>query len=264
MTTPFPGMDPYLERRSLWEEVHVQLITALARELNPLVRPRYRIGVEKRTYLTVNEKSNPSGKPDVLVVTGPSPSVSQATAIVHRTTGSNGTPLIAELPIPEEIIERYLEVRDVETQEVVTTIEILSRANKSDKRGRRAYLKKRHQVLQSLTHLVEIDLLRAGKAMELHIDPETLKDYHIVVSRSEQRPLAEVYCCTIREPIPRFPLPLRPDDIELMIDLNHILHELYEVLNFDLAIDYTQVADPPIASKDVKWVDQRLRQHQLR
>ncbi|MEM7125647.1 MAG: DUF4058 family protein [Chloroflexota bacterium] len=25
MPIPFPGMDPYLERRTLWEEVHVQL-----------------------------------------------------------------------------------------------------------------------------------------------------------------------------------------------------------------------------------------------
>ena len=30
MSTPFPGMDPYLERRGLWEGVHTRLLVALA------------------------------------------------------------------------------------------------------------------------------------------------------------------------------------------------------------------------------------------
>ena len=30
MPTPFPGMDPYLERPGLWHEVHTRLIVAIA------------------------------------------------------------------------------------------------------------------------------------------------------------------------------------------------------------------------------------------
>ncbi len=263
VTTPFPGMDPYLERRSLWEEVYVQLITALARELNPLLRPQYRVAVEKRTYLTVTGGSEPAGKPDVLVLAGDKSSRSQE----HRsapTQAVNGSPLIVELPIPEQIVERYLEVRDVATNEVITTVEILPRVNKSDKAGRNAYTKKRHQVLRSQTHLVEIDLLRAGEPVEINLTREEHKDYHILISRSHQRPCAEVYACTLREPLPLFSLPLRTGEVEPVVDLTRILHELYEILNFDLAVDYTQDADPPVPEEEAKWVDQLLREHNLR
>ena len=37
MQTPFPGMDPYLEQRGLWERIHTRLIVARADALNPLV-----------------------------------------------------------------------------------------------------------------------------------------------------------------------------------------------------------------------------------
>ena len=53
MSTPFPGMDPYLERRGLWEGVHTRLLVALADAIAPQVRPRYRVDVEQRTYLAV-------------------------------------------------------------------------------------------------------------------------------------------------------------------------------------------------------------------
>ena len=53
MSTPFPGMDPYLKRRGLWEGVHTRLLVALADAIAPQVRPRYRVDVEQHTYLAV-------------------------------------------------------------------------------------------------------------------------------------------------------------------------------------------------------------------
>lgn len=53
MPTPFPGMDPYLERPGLWEEVHAGLIVAMQQHLSPLLRPRYRVAIERRTYLAL-------------------------------------------------------------------------------------------------------------------------------------------------------------------------------------------------------------------
>ena len=67
MTTPFPGMDPYLEHPALWEDVHTRLIVAIADALGPQVRPHYRVAVERRTYLAVfaPEEYELVGKPDV-------------------------------------------------------------------------------------------------------------------------------------------------------------------------------------------------------
>ena len=53
--------------------------------------------------------------------------------------------------MPEEIHERYLVVREVTTQDVVTVIEILSLANKLTHEGREAYEAKRTIVLGSKT-----------------------------------------------------------------------------------------------------------------
>ena len=41
MTTPFPGMDPYLEHPALWEDVHTRLIVAIALPLNQLLHDLY-------------------------------------------------------------------------------------------------------------------------------------------------------------------------------------------------------------------------------
>ena len=45
-------------------------------------------------------------------------------------------PQVGEVPMPEEIHERYLVVREVTPQDVVTVLEILSLANKLTHEGR--------------------------------------------------------------------------------------------------------------------------------
>lgn len=40
MSSPFPGMDPYLEG-SLWATAHPQLSVEIARQLAPKLRPKY-------------------------------------------------------------------------------------------------------------------------------------------------------------------------------------------------------------------------------
>lgn len=53
MPTPWPGMDPYLGRRALWEELHTDLISHIRQFLIPLLRLKYRMTIEQRTYLAV-------------------------------------------------------------------------------------------------------------------------------------------------------------------------------------------------------------------
>jgi len=48
MSSPFPGMNPYLENPDLWPEVHHLLISLLAETLNPQLLPTYRVAIEKR------------------------------------------------------------------------------------------------------------------------------------------------------------------------------------------------------------------------
>ena len=47
MTSPFPGMDPYLERR--WDDVHLSLCTYARDQLQPQVRPKLVVRVATST-----------------------------------------------------------------------------------------------------------------------------------------------------------------------------------------------------------------------
>lgn len=227
MPTPFPGMDPYLERPGLWQQVHADLIVDIRRFLAPLLRPRYSVAIEQHTYLTVWPPYQQSvGIPDVLITLPKNGTYD--TAITVAVPAAVVHPVAGELPIPEEgLVERYLEVRQVTTQEVITMIEVLSLTNKTLREGRLQYQRKRHNVLNSLTHLVEIDLLRVGKPLPMAVTGQD--DYRIVVSRSQQRPQADIYLFGIRNLIPDFPIPLRTGETEPTLPLNQILHNLYDL-----------------------------------
>ncbi len=64
-------MDPFLEQKGLWEEFHTQLIVALANAITPLIRPKYRVGIERRSYIDIGFIESPKddlvGIPDVVV-----------------------------------------------------------------------------------------------------------------------------------------------------------------------------------------------------
>jgi len=51
MTSPFPGMDPYLEDRALWNDVHHRFITYISNALQRQVRLRYHGRIEERLYV---------------------------------------------------------------------------------------------------------------------------------------------------------------------------------------------------------------------
>ena len=258
MSTPFPGMDPYLEHRGLWEEVHTGLIAEIQQSLAPLVRPRYRVAVERRVYLAVLSPDDLVGKPDVLVVSPAREPVRATPAGVPTAV----TPQVAELPMAEEVIERYLEIREVTTGDVITVIEILSHSNKSSRQGREQYERKRLTVLASLTNLVEVDLLRAGDPMPMRVAGNGhAGDYRIVVSRSQHRPRADVYLFSVRDPIPEVPIPLHPGAEEPVLALNQIVHTLYDQAGYDLAVDYQRPPVPPLIGEEAVWAARLVQQH---
>ena len=172
MVYPFPGMNPYLERSSLWPDVHLNLISGIQRAIASRLPDRYYISAEERTYITTADPDSFVGRPDVAIVGVPRIAIAPA-----LTMTANGSPAAVVLPVPEKVRERFLEIREVESHRVVTVIEILSPANKTQGEGRRQYEAKRQQVLMSFTSLVEIDLLRGGEP--LPASPQESSDYRI-------------------------------------------------------------------------------------
>ncbi|QYO66885.1 DUF4058 family protein [Leptolyngbya sp. 7M] len=75
--------------------------------------------------------------------------------------------------------------------------------------------------------------------------------YRILVSRSQTRPIADLYSFNLSDPIPLFPLPLRPEDPEVIVDLRTIITDLYEQLGYDYFIDYRNPLPVPWEMADV-------------
>jgi len=252
MRPPFPGMDPYLEHPALWPDVHNSLCTAIRDAIVPLVAPRYYVAVERRTYVLKPDDVALIGISDVAVLTPP------ATEARGPQAPAGVAVLEVDVPMTDEVGENFLEVHDVSTGTLVTSLELLSPVNKLHGQRRQDYEQKRDHVFRSRTNLVEVDLLRAGEPM-LVLRRRVRSDYRILISGGAQRPRAQLYAFGLRQPIPVIPLPLLPGDDEPPVDLGAILHALYDRARFDLRLDYTRPPVPPLADDDAAWAREILR-----
>ena len=101
MNNPFPGMNPYLENPALWAEVHHRLISAIAIAPGPSLRPKYRVAIEKRTYLSEGDRAIDVGIPDVTVLTTVKTSdrASGPVAMMEPIASSITQPFTVTLPI---------------------------------------------------------------------------------------------------------------------------------------------------------------------
>ena len=260
MPSIFPGMNPYLEHPDFWPGVHHLLISEIARFLSPQLRPKYIVAVEVRMYETGGEDLL-IGLPDVAVQTPVKENNPTTTNIAVAAPPAQ--PITVTIPVPEIRKQGYLEIREVETKEVVTAIELLSPVNKRAGKGREAYENKRQKVLGSSTNLVEIDLLRSGQSMPFYANGFK-SDYRILVSRSVRRPLADLYAFNLRDEIPKFPIPLKAPDVEPVVDLQALLNSVYDIAGYDLRIDYKRQPIPALSEADAAWVDALLREKGLR
>ena len=257
MPSPFPGMDPFIENQ-IWEDFHHALIEVMRESLIPHTRPRYVVRVEERVYV----EHIPNGgsvfiRPDVTVLERAGSEGSL------ESTGTTATPVgvlpvICHLPVPEQVHEAFLVIRERETMEVVTVIEVLSPGNKrvgSD--GRREYLRKREEVLLSATHLVELDLLRGGERLPT-LEPLPSGDYYAFVCRGQRRFQAEVYAWSLRRPLPPVPVPLAGADPDAVLDLQMLFTTVYDRTGYDYSLNYRHAPVPPLSAADQAWAQQLL------
>lgn len=257
MPSPFPGMDPFLEEAE-WEDFHPELITDIRAVLAPQVRPRYVVRVERRVYLEhVPEAPSHVARPDVLVLQRergrPAAAGAGDTAVAVATPSVELT-----LPVPEERRETFLTIRDRETMEVVTVIELLSPSNKRPGAdGHREYLAKRAAVLRSSAHLVELDLLRGGQRLPT-TEPLPNADYYAIISREPRRPRARIYYWSLPDRLPELPIPLAGEDPDVTLDLQAAFDTAYDRAGYDLSLDYTVPLQPSLSDADGAWVQEVL------
>jgi hypothetical protein len=250
MPSPFPGMNPYLEQEDVWNDFHQSFIPIAREALMRQVAPGYVVKVEE--YLFIHEFSAAQrlyvGRSDVSVSRPPS------TESPPPAGGAPAAPAYAHIP-PAVDVERhsYLEIRDRADRQLVTVLELLSPANKYAGPDRELYLGKRRQILRSRAHLIEIDLLRGGPRMPLDDLPDC--DYCVAVSRAEERPRVGVWPLRLRLPV--IPVPLRAPDPDVSLDLQELLHRVYDGAGYANYI-YSGTPHPRLHPDDAAWAQQFL------
>jgi hypothetical protein len=165
-----------------------------------------------------------------------------------------------------EVREWYIEILDLHSgKRVVTVIEVVSPANKFSGTGRRSYETKQQEVFQSTTHLVEIDLLRAGQHVvavpEWRIRGGQPYDYLVCVNRAQGlRDWYDLYPRRLRERLPRVGIPLAGDDSDVPLDIQAGIAQVYEAGSYRDRIDYSSPCHPPLSADDQAWTSELLKQ----
>jgi hypothetical protein len=147
----------------------------------------------------------------------------------------------------------YVEIRDRRDRELVTVVELLSPGSKHPGPHREQYLAKRMEILNGPVHLVEIDLLRGGLPMPAAGRPRYV--YSVLVSRAERRLDAEFWPISLRERLPRMPVPVRAPDGDARLDLQAVLSSIYDDAGYADYI-YDGKPRPRLAKKDAEWARQ--------
>lgn len=66
ISSPFPGMDPFLEDPRLWESFHNRFIGTLDEALSAQVRPHFYVEEQSSVYIVdLGTQPRPPVKPDV-------------------------------------------------------------------------------------------------------------------------------------------------------------------------------------------------------
>jgi Protein of unknown function (DUF4058) len=82
--------------------------------------------------------------------------------------------------------------------------------------------------------------------------------YFVLLSRAEERPLMEVWPISLANPLPIIPVPLLAGDADVLLDLQAAFTAAYDLLGYDLIVDYTQAPDVPLSDREAAWVDAHL------
>ena len=263
MASPFPGMDPYLES-DLWQEFHDTLASAIRAQLTPRLPPRYTALLSKRYVIDRPALGILDLSPDRVFYPDAHIIAVREAAVEYPAAPGVTAPAADMISVnPEEVPLLSLEIRDVAERRLVTAVEILSPVNKRGD-GLREYQERRMALFQTRTHILEIDLLRAGARLPLlgELPPGA---YYVYLSRFTRRPRTEVWAMSLRDKLPVVPVPLLPPDEDVPLDLQSAIAACFDLVRYERLIDYTQpLPPPPLEPDDAAWLTERVRAAQQR
>jgi hypothetical protein len=246
-------MDPYLEGE-MWQEFHETLAGEIRAQLLPHLRPKYVALLAKRYVvdrpgLGIVQPPDRIVYPDVHVAKpphppSPFPSVQTGVAVMEPTIEIL-SPMLDEVPVLS------VEIRDVADRRLVTLIEILSPVNKRGE-GAREYAARRLELLQTATHLLEIDLLCQGQRIQLIGEPPPAP-YYVYLSRTQRRPYTQLWAIALQQRLPAVPVPLLPPDADVPLDLQAAVDACFALVGYEELLDYTALPPAGLNQAEREW-----------
>ena len=228
MPSPFPGMDPFLEKDGIFHELHLTLLVRAQGQLQSQLRPNYVARLDRP--------------------------IDPADEIAPEDVGMSRQRrlLVYELSQPRRL---------------VTCIELVYPANKvPDSASRRRFLERRAAALEAGCNWVEIDLLRGGERTMSLIPPvpgdfDYLRGIDLV---KPQGRTARYYGWGVRNRLAWVCVPLAANT-SVNLDLDACFREAYDAIAADEEAGYKgNPPPPPLRPEDQVWVDDLLRQKGLR
>jgi hypothetical protein len=250
MKSPFPGMDPYLERH--WRDVHHRLCTYACDELQPQVQPALLARIDERLVVEADYTDPRSIYPDVKVVED-QPAEGAA---------GGGTAVLIEVDEPlliasgEPATEGFVQIIDPSADgRIVTVIEFLSMTNKTPGGGKDDYRRKMTEAVAGGASLVEIDLLRTGDWVVQvpfgRVPKKFRQSYKVCVRRAWETGW-EFYPMPLNARLSKIRIPLRQQDRDAVLDLQLLLDRAYQNGAYH-RLHYETPLDPPFDPTTAAW-----------
>jgi hypothetical protein len=264
MPSPFPGVDPFIEDQHYWPDFHHRFMNYLCEAVADRLPPRYEARLEEWIRFIEREVKPRKNvrEPDIAVerrrsVRTKTPATIAAPKLIIQ-------PVNVELPAVDEYREIRIQILHRPGRQLVTVLEVLSPENKYGA-GREAYLEKRSEVLLHAPpiHLVELDMLLRGLRLPMR-QPLPPGDFYAFVSRAEQRPQAQVYVWSVRQPLPTVAVPLKAPDPDVVIDLAAVFATAFDRGHYDQSIDYAKRLRVPLAAEDLRWAMRQAKTRKRR
>jgi hypothetical protein len=277
MSSPFPGMDPYLEAPQIWPGFHHKFASELSTELNGLLPAPYYAELEMRPELGIVEQEGERQRivPDVTVVRHPNLPKAPgdgAVAVVERPR-RDISPSIDTAMSVGKIRHHFVEIRDPsQGHKLIALIEIVTPSNKRAGPDREAYGFKQREVLESDANLIELDFVRAGRRILPTVDLKNLiktikplPAYLVLINRAWQRTSFstryQIFPVGLREWLPCIPVPLKRGEDEVSLDLQFVFNRAYNTGPYRRgAVDYARRPPAPrLDPEDAAWAAELTR-----
>lgn len=259
--SPFPGMDPFLER--YWDILHNRLCPLAADAINEHLGDEYVADANARVIVQDSGLVRRRIEPDVRILDDEIVPSADTTAPASPT--ALAVPTLSVQFADEPMRQPFVEILTVEGDQVVTIIEFISPTNKRPGPGQDLYEQKQRECLESGVNLVEIDLTRAGRRrfvgerlLERVKSPPERHVYEAGVLAVAPAARFSLYPLPITSPLSRLGVPVTRDFV-VPLDLQAVLDRAYELCRFGRRLDYASDLHPPLPADLAAWADKLLR-----